>query len=31
MNKIFKDLNKIGHEDNIIIKDIFNKEKYMII
>ena len=29
MNKIFKDLNKIGHEDNIIIKDIFNKEDYI--
>jgi hypothetical protein len=29
MHKIFKDLDKIGHEDNIIIKDIFTKEDYI--
>lgn len=31
MHKIFKDLDKIGHEDNIIIKNIFTKEEYKII
>jgi len=31
MNKIFKDLDQIGQEDNIIIKDIFTKKEYKMI